>query len=136
MNSLFKLMIKGIALLGIVGLLSSCGDGGGDGGGKGGTAPYVYKDQFGTPHLSSVRWSHAATLLNDGTVLITGGYNGSTFIDSAEAYDPVSGSFTALTSTMTSIRSHHTATLLNDGTVLITGGWNGSAYVNTFEFFY
>ncbi len=42
MDSKFKLRIKGIALLGIVSLLSSCGGGG--------ATPYAYQDQFGTPH--------------------------------------------------------------------------------------
>jgi len=80
---------------------------------------------FGFAHLTIDRRDHTATLLNDGTVLITGGKtttNVITTLDSAEIFDPAIGLFTPLASAMTSTRSGHTATLLNDGTVLIAGG--------------
>ncbi len=57
----------------------------------------------------------AATLLNNGTVLLTG--TGA----SAEIYDPSTNSST-LTGSMSVARSQHTATLLQDGTVLVVGG--------------
>jgi hypothetical protein len=100
MKQLRKLS-KIILLAGITIWLTSCG------GGEGGTAPYVDEgdtappadeDQSGIPHLSSIRRGHTATLQNDGTVLITGGSNSrGSHLDSAEVYDPVSDSFTALT---------------------------------------
>ncbi|ABF42231.1 Ig-like, group 2 [Candidatus Koribacter versatilis Ellin345] len=76
--------------------------------------------------LHDARQNHAATLLQDGTVLVTGGQgssNGSGFplLRSAELYDPVATSFT-LTGVMNQTREFHTATLLSNGKVLIAGG--------------
>jgi hypothetical protein len=83
-----------------------------------------------------------ATLLNDGTVLITGGSGNTT----AELYVPSSHSFSLTTlpstlnpqsskiSAMNAVRFHATATLLQDGTVLIAGGDVGNnAGLNTAE---
>ena len=72
------------------------------------------------------RDGHTATLLTNGNVLITGGTSGpGIWLDSAELYNPESGTF-SLTGNMNSTRSYHTATLLLNGKVLITGGSNGS----------
>ena len=69
------------------------------------------------------RGSPAATLLADGTVLITGGridpFDNTSPI--AELYDPITGMF-SLTGRLNSGRRDHQATLLQDGRVLITGG--------------
>jgi ethanolamine utilization protein EutQ (cupin superfamily) len=60
--------------------------------------------------------------LNDGTILIAGGLDGSYApTAAAEIYDPSAGTFTAIAS-MHFARAYHTATLLPDGTVLIVGG--------------
>jgi hypothetical protein len=68
------------------------------------------------------RSGHTATLLRDGTVLITGGVGeGWSFLSSAEVYDPRSGRFTAV-QPMSVARESQTASLLPDGRVLITGG--------------
>ena len=64
------------------------------------------------------------TLLQNGKVLITGGFdkNGNP-LASAELYDPSTGTV-SLTGTMVSPRGMHTATLLSDGTALLVGGVN------------
>jgi hypothetical protein len=71
--------------------------------------------------LATARGFQTATVLKDGTVLVTGGDNGSGPLATAEVYDPTAGTFSP-TGSMGSTRESHTATLLNDGTVLVTGG--------------
>ena len=82
-----------------------------------------------TGSLNTARDTHTATLLNDGTVLIAGGFDSNAnTLSSAEVYDPVAGTFT-LTGGLNIGRAVHTATLLNNGMVLIAGGYdsNGNA---------
>ena len=72
------------------------------------------------------RFSHTATLLQNGKVLIAGGMERSgVWLDSAELFDPATGRFTPL-DRMKARRSGATATLLRNGKVLIAGG-NDSA---------
>jgi hypothetical protein len=78
-----------------------------------------------TASMASVRAGHTATLLPDGTVLVTGGasYNGGNGspLDTVERYDPVDGSWSAVRP-MIHARAAHTATLLPDGRVFVVGG--------------
>jgi len=74
------------------------------------------------------RYGAAATLINNGEVLITAGasYSASnTPVNSAELYDPVAGTFTA-TGNMVVPRYEHIAILLKNGSVLVTGGDSGT----------
>jgi Kelch motif len=77
---------------------------------------------MGTPRL----WP-SATLLVNGKVLVAGGLGGRgaggalQLLDSAEIFDPLSGTFTP-TGSMAVAHFEHTATLLKDGKVLVTGG--------------
>jgi WD40 repeat protein len=78
--------------------------------------------------MTSIRLQHTATLLPNGKVLITGGSTDSSVYptaNTAELFDPSTGTFTLIASIMTSPRSTHTATLLPNGKVLLTGGYNG-----------
>jgi hypothetical protein len=75
-------------------------------------------------NMTKARDRHTATLLQDGKVLVAGGflpYNGG-FIGSAELFDPGTGTWTA-TGSMVHPRGG-TATLLQDGKVLVVG-WDG-----------
>jgi hypothetical protein len=89
--------------------------------------------------MAAARTFHAATLLADGRVLVTGGtadgwvYSGP-FQASAEIYDPQTGTFSP-TGPMTDERVSQTATLLPDGHVLIAGGYDGIADVTTAELY-
>ena len=74
--------------------------------------------------LTQPRSTHTATLLNDGRVLIVGGYpvNGPSIASAtAELFDPVSGLCTPAAAPAMG-RTLHTATRLADGRVLIVGG--------------
>jgi len=68
---------------------------------------------------------HSSTLLNNGSVLITGGKGSNGYLTSTELYNLATGTFTS-TGSMITARYHYTATLLNSGEVLIAGGNNGS----------
>jgi hypothetical protein len=79
--------------------------------------------------MGTARAFHTATVLKDGTVLVTGGDDGTSAQSTAELYNPATGAFSQ-TGGMASARQSHTATLLNDGTVLVTGGTNSTALAN------
>jgi hypothetical protein len=75
-------------------------------------------------NLSVKRFSHTATRLLNGKVLVAGGEDGSLAgLASAELYDPATGLWTA-TGSMKGARAAHTATLLPNGRVLVAGGFS------------
>ncbi|CAF4844563.1 unnamed protein product, partial [Rotaria sp. Silwood2] len=72
--------------------------------------------------MSNARYWHTASVLPNGKVLITGGYDGNFYLSSAELYDPSTGLWTT-TGTMNSAGSVHTTSVLTNGDVLATGGF-------------
>lgn len=86
--------------------------------------PQVIGEIVSVAGMVERRAAHTATALNDGRVLLTGGFvSGEEALDSAEIYTPSTQSFSSITP-MNVGRQSHTATRLNDGTVLIAGGFN------------
>ena len=87
-----------------------------------------------TSSMSVAREEATATLLTDGTVLITGGSDSGGAHVTAEIFDPAGaagfGTFTTVailfpasaTPDLSTARANHTATRLGDGTVLLTAG--------------
>lgn len=77
-----------------------------------------------TPRMHVRRFAHTATLLEDGRVLVAGGWGGCTpdchALSSAELYDPVSNTWT-LTGSMTVPQVRHAAIRLPSGEVFVTG---------------
>ncbi|HEY9158723.1 Kelch repeat-containing protein [Candidatus Binatus sp.] len=82
--------------------------------------------------LTDARFHDTATLLEDGRVLIAGGFDGS-IVNTAELFDPGTGTFTATSGTMTDSRENHTAALMvtgpRAGDVLIAGGLDADGNV-------
>jgi N-acetylneuraminic acid mutarotase len=79
-----------------------------------------------TGALHGPRWGHAAVLLGDNTVLVTGGVTtrssqSERALNTAELYDPDTGQWTE-TTPMTDARAGHAAVLLGNGQVLVCGG--------------
>jgi len=91
-----------------------------------------------TGNLNTARVDPTATLLNNGTVLLTGGYTPSGTsndpLSSAEVFDPVAGTL-ATTGSLNSARATQTATLLPNGTVLVEGGFDADGSLASAEFY-
>jgi len=95
--------------------------------------------------LTTPRTQHSSVLLNDGTVLITGGIdNNGNFLNTAEIYDPSTASFTCVgpsaippcKAAMNDSRASHTMTALLNGQVMIAGGKDAAGNVlNTAEIY-
>src|SRR6266581_4582037 len=81
------------------------------------------------------RTGHAATVLADGRVLITGGRDSAgTIVATAEIFDPATETSTAV-GTLVTARVSHTATLLPNGRVLIAGGTSATGSLSSAEIF-
>jgi len=86
-----------------------------------------------TGSMSVERTRHSATLLPDGKVLVIGGYKkgGSTqFLQTAEFYDPLSGTWSLAAAPLSVPRAQHGAQLVAGGSaVLLVGGIGGAGSV-------
>lgn len=83
-----------------------------------------------TGSMSTKREGHAATLLPNGKVLVSGG-EPSTFegnVASVDLYDPASGTWT-VTAALSTPRGGHSSTLLPNGKVLVSGGIDNYGHV-------
>jgi len=88
------------------------------------------------PLLNEARQGHTATLLLDGRVFIAGGvHDGTSYLKTAEIFDPAGGTMTTVGAEMPNPRAYHTATLLADGRVFIAGGYDGTNSLDTAVFF-
>ncbi|CAF4425390.1 unnamed protein product, partial [Adineta steineri] len=86
-----------------------------------------------TSGMNSARKFHTASVLSNGTVLVSGGQNNvSDYLNSAELYDPSTGVWMS-TGSMNNARYRHTASILSNGTVLVSGGQNSGDYLNSAE---
>jgi hypothetical protein len=80
-----------------------------------------------TGSMETSRTNGTATLLKNGEVLVTGGYDASgNPVAKAELFDPNTGMFTP-TGSMSVARAWHTATLLTSGELLVVGGRSSGA---------
>lgn len=85
------------------------------------------------PNLPKGRVGHQASLLGDGTVLITGGLEITTLFgmstltltNTCQRYDPVTDTFLP-TASFTGQRALHGQVTLNNGNALIAGGFDGN----------
>ena len=86
--------------------------------------------------LHTGRDGETATLLNNGEVLIVGGYNYSTrtYLTGAELYNPLTGTF-SVTGSLHTARMNHTATLLQNGMVLVVGGHSTTGNITSAELY-
>ena len=101
------------------------------------TSTVIYDPVTGAsagPNLLTPRDHHTATLLPDGTVLIAGGRQPSAtppppyiVLPSAEIYDPVANTITAVGSAMSDARFAQSDMLLDDGRTLVAGGSNDAS---------
>ncbi len=90
-----------------------------------------------TGNMTAPRAGHTATLLDDGRVLVTGGFADyqnpstawatalNTAQNTAEIYDPATGTWKPVAQVMASKRAGHSATRLADGKVMLVNGISG-----------
>ena len=84
--------------------------------------------------MERARSSHTATLLPDGAVLLAGGVDDDDLLQ-VDIWDPRTGRWVVVGSTITSPEGPGTATLLADGRVLVTGGTGADGLGATAELF-
>jgi N-acetylneuraminic acid mutarotase len=84
--------------------------------------------------MAAPRVYFAASMLQDGRVLVVGGYDLTNLLASAEIYNPITGLWTNAGS-LALARAEHTATLLPNGKILVVGGTTPLGTTATVELF-
>lgn len=84
--------------------------------------------------LTSPRAEHAATLLQNGDIVVTGGSNGDQAVAGVELVNPDALSVTPLAD-LTTARAGHTATVLEGGLILVAGGRVGDRTLASAELY-
>ena len=69
-----------------------------------------------------IEFIHTATLLQDGRVLVAGGYGSSGVLERSELYDPITRAWSQTSNFLNYRRRNHTATLPPGGQVVVVGG--------------
>jgi N-acetylneuraminic acid mutarotase len=88
-----------------------------------------------TALLPAARRGHTATLLRNGNILVVGGGSiSSSWLSSAELYNPVAGTWTN-TGVLNTTRMGHEATLLPNGKVLVVAGNGNGVYLSSAELY-
>jgi Calx-beta domain/Kelch motif/Galactose oxidase, central domain len=92
-----------------------------------------------TGNLNTTRTDYTATLLPNGKVLVAAGLNRhrdvpDVLLNSAELYDPATGTW-SMTGSLNAARFDHTATLLPNGKVLVAGGGFAGNELNSAELY-
>ena len=80
------------------------------------------------------RYNSSSVVLNDGKILIIGGYTNTGPTNTVEIFNPVDNTFT-LTTSMNTKRYSHMAIKLLDGRVLVTGGSDGNSNLSSCEIY-
>ncbi|CAF0964659.1 unnamed protein product [Adineta steineri] len=85
--------------------------------------------------MNAARAYYAASTLSNGSVLVAGGNWVMGPLNSAELYNPSTGTWTT-TRSMNAGRYYHTASILANGSLLVAGGQgSGGGYLNSAELY-
>jgi hypothetical protein len=84
--------------------------------------------------MATAREQHTATLLADGSVLVTGGFDGARPLAGAERYDPRTRSWSRA-ERLAVARGAHTATRLADDRILVAGGFTAAGATTEAELY-
>ena len=85
-------------------------------------------------NLNTARYTHTVNKFGSSTFLVAGGVNGGTVQNTAEVYDPASGSGNSINLKETNGRAAHASMNHDDNTVLLSGGTTSiAAATNTAE---
>lgn len=91
----------------------------------------VFTELGSSSSMGVARDYATATSVAGGKVLVAGGDSTSGFLASAEVFDPVSGSFSPTTGSLTAAREAAGATALADGKALVVGGYGNSGFLTS-----